>query len=367
MHPKLETEFSATQAASPPGDESVQPRRKRPLLSIVTPFFNEGEGVHHYFRELYAQLERIAGIDWEIIAVDDGSRDNTLQLLLEHAHWDGRIKVVELSRNFGKELALKAGLDHVSGDVAIVMDADLQDPVYLIPGMLEQWRHGFDVVLGVREDRSSDTWLKRWTSSAFYTLFNMISDTSIPVNAGDFRLMDRKVVDVLCSMNECNRFNKGIFSWVGFRTTSLPYVRPVRQVGQTKWNFLQLCLLAWQGVTSFSAFPLKLMTVIGVFLSGGAFLYGLYLILDTVILGGDVPGYPSIMVTVLFFSGLNMLGLGILGEYVGRIYFETKKRPPYVVRTVHRLEPGVQPIAQGKDTIAVSIPRACDPRDLNLL
>ncbi|MBF0145121.1 MAG: glycosyltransferase family 2 protein [Magnetococcales bacterium] len=309
---------------------------RRALLSIVTPFYNEGEGVHAFFNELYEELEKIPDIDWEVVAIDDGSRDNTFNLLLDHSHRDGRIKVLELSRNFGKELALKAGLDHISGDVAIVMDADLQDPVYLIPGMLQQWRNGFDVVLGIREDRSSDTRLKRWTSSAFYTLFNMISDTQIPVNAGDFRLMDRKVVEILGTMNECNRFNKGIFAWVGFRTTSLPYVRPIRLIGQTKWNFIQLLLLAWQGVTSFSAFPLKLLTVGGLFLCIVTFIYGSFLIFDTLILGGDVPGYPSIMVTILFFSGVQMLSLGIVGEYIGRIYSETKKRPPYVIRKIHQ-------------------------------
>lgn len=308
---------------------------RAPRVSIVTPFYNEEEGVAVYFEALDRVLRPLsASLEFEFICVNDGSRDRTLEALLAVTPSFGRIVVVDLSRNFGKEAALSAGLDHASGDAVIPLDADLQDPPDLIPAMIEKWRAGTPVVLAVREDRSSDGWVKRTTAAAFYTVHNRLAATPIPPNVGDFRLMDRSVVEVVRRLPERQRFMKGLFAWAGFPSARIPYTRPPRAAGVTKWNYAKLANLATEGITSFSTAPLRASTIFGVIFSVLAMLYGGYIALRALVDGVDVPGYASLFVAIVFMGGIQLLSLGILGEYVGRIYMESKQRPVYVVRHV---------------------------------
>lgn len=307
------------------------PRR----VSIVTPFYNEAGVVAIYFARLGEVLRPLsARIEFEFVCVNDGSRDGTLAELQAVRPPFGRIVVVDLSRNFGKEAALSAGLDHATGDAVIPMDADLQDPPELVPQMIERWLGGAPVVLAVREDRSSDGWVKRSTSAAFYALHNHLADTPIPPNAGDFRLIDRRVADVVRALPERQRFMKGLLSWPGFPAETLAYTRPPRAAGRTKWNYAKLTNLAVEGITSFSTAPLRASTVIGALFAFASMLYGGYIATRALVQGVDVPGYASLFVAIVFMGGVQLLSLGILGEYVGRIYMESKQRPVYVVRAV---------------------------------
>lgn len=307
------------------------------LISIVTPFYNEEAVVDAFFTRLSGLLaERLPTYDVEFVCVDDGSSDRTLELLKARAQADPCVRVVELARNFGKEAALTAGLSVVHGDAVIPIDADLQDPPEIIPEMVRLWAdEGYDVVEAKRADRSSDTLMKRFSAEAFYKLHNAISHHSIPENTGDFRLMSRQVVDIVNSLPERQRFMKGIFAWVGFRRTSIEFVREARVAGTTKWNKWRLWNLALEGITSFSTWPLRVWTYLGAFIAGLAFLYGLVLIVATLVGGRDVPGYASLMSTILFMGGVQLIGIGILGEYLGRTYLETKQRPVFVIRAVH--------------------------------
>lgn len=312
-----------------------------PRVSIVTPFFNEEEGISIYFGTLAEVLRPLsASIDFEFVCVNDGSGDRSLERLLAATPAFGRTVVVDLSRNFGKEAALSAGLDHATGDAVIPFDADLQDPPELIPEMIDRWRHGAPVVLAVREDRTSDGWLKRSTAAAFYAVHNRMAATPIPANVGDFRLMDREVVDVIRRLPERQRFMKGLFAWAGFPSERVPYSRPARAAGTTKWNYPRLVNLATEGITSFSTAPLRASTIFGATFSVLAMLYGGYIALRAMVLGVDLPGYASLFVAIVFMGGIQLLSLGILGEYVGRIYMESKQRPVYVVRQVHQREAG---------------------------
>jgi len=312
------------------------PRR----VSIVTPFYNEAGVVAIYFARLGEVLrEWSARIDFEFVCVNDGSRDGTLAELQAARPPFGRIVVVDLSRNFGKEAALSAGLDHATGDAVIPMDADLQDPPELVPRMIERWLAGAPVVLAVREDRRSDGWVKRSTSAAFYALHNHLADTPIPPNAGDFRLIDRSVADVVRALPERQRFMKGLLSWPGFPAETLGYTRPPRAGGRTKWNYAKLTNLAVEGITSFSTAPLRASTVIGALFAFVSMLYGGYITVRVLVQGVDLPGYASVFVAVVFMGGVQLLSLGILGEYVGRIYMESKQRPVYVVRSVTERQP----------------------------
>jgi glycosyltransferase involved in cell wall biosynthesis len=304
-----------------------------PEISIVAPFYNEAAGVEPFFKEV-TQVLIAEKLDYEIICVNDGSTDLTLSALLKARKANRRIKVINLSRNFGKEVALTAGLDYAEGRAVIPMDSDLQDPPRLIPHLIAKWRDGFQVVNARRAERMSDSWMKRTTAKAFYKLFNSISDTPIPENAGDFRLMDREVVEALRCLPERDRFMKGLFAWVGYRTTEVTYERPARATGESKWNYWKLLNFAIGGVTAFSTFPLRLFNYIGMTVAGISFLYGLFLITRTLFLGRDVPGYASIMVVMLFLGGIQLIGIGVVGEYVGRTFLEAKQRPLYLV---HRL------------------------------
>jgi glycosyltransferase involved in cell wall biosynthesis len=301
-------------------------------VSIITPFYNEGEGIDFFYESLTAVINDIPGLDFEVVCIDDGSRDDTLEKLISLTEKDPRFQVIELSRNFGKEAALTSGIDLASGDAVIPIDADLQDPPELIPDMIEQWNQGAEVVLARRVDRSSDTLLKRGTSGMFYRVHNHLSSVHLPENVGDFRLIDRVVVEGLKQLPERHRFMKGLFAWVGFETVTLDYVRDPRKAGSTKFSGFKLWNFALEGITSFSTIPLKLWTYVGAIGTVVTFFYGSFIILRTLIYGIDLPGYASLLVVILFFGSLQLISVGILGEYIGRIYMETKNRPVYLIR-----------------------------------
>jgi glycosyltransferase involved in cell wall biosynthesis len=305
---------------------------QRPLVSIVTPFYNEGEGVKHFYQVIAQTMEKLPDFDFELVCVDDGSRDNTLEQLIAISKTDSRVTVLEFSRNFGKEPAMSAGIDATSGDCVIPIDADLQDPPALISEMLKKWQEGAEVVLAKRVDRSSDSYAKRTTALMFYRLHNALSSLKIPENVGDYRLMDRVVVDALKQLPERQRFMKGLFAWVGFKTATVEYVRDARLVGETKFSGWKLWNFAIEGITSFSLVPLKVWTYIGGIGALFAFLYASFIVIRTLIFGIDLPGYASLLVVTLFFASLQLISLGVIGEYIGRIYFESKQRPLYLIR-----------------------------------
>jgi glycosyltransferase involved in cell wall biosynthesis len=302
------------------------------VISILCPCYNEEEMIPKFFHEMMPVMEN-SGESFEFICVNDGSQDATLNILQSFAQKDKRINVIDLSRNFGKEAALTAALDYSSGDAVIPIDVDLQDSLELIPQMLIKWREGYDVVLAKRIDRSSDSFMKRFTAWLFYKLHNQISSPSLPENVGDFRLMDRRVVNALKTLHEHHRFMKGLFAWVGFKTCTLEYVRQVRTAGKSKFNAWRLWKFALEGLTSFSIFPLTIWFYLGSVISLGAFCYGVFIFLRTLILGVELPGYASSLCLNLLFGGLQLLGIGVLGEYLGRTYIESKRRPSYIVRS----------------------------------
>jgi glycosyltransferase involved in cell wall biosynthesis len=319
----------------------VHKRRKgdalRPLLSVVVPMYNEEEAADLFFKRIVPVLKSITP-DYEIVCVDDGSSDRTLAHLTRHHVRDGRIKVLSLSRNFGKDTALSAGLDHASGQAVIPIDADLQDPPELIAEMMAKWREGYDVVYARRSHRDSDNMQKRVTAGLFYRIHNWIADVSIPDNTGDFRLMDRRVVEAIKHLPEKTRFMKGLFAWVGFKQTGIEYRREARAAGTTKWRYWKLWNFAIDGITGSSTIPLRLWTYFGAVLALATLAYALWLVGYTLVYGSDVPGYASLMVAVLFLGAINILATGILGEYVGRIYTEVRNRPLYLVREMRGIE-----------------------------
>jgi glycosyltransferase involved in cell wall biosynthesis len=312
----------------------LMPRNRAPVVSLVVPVFNEQE-VLGIFLERTSPVLEAAGLDYEYVFVNDGSSDQTLPLLITLSGENNRIRVVDLSRNFGKEAALTAGINHARGDVMVPMDVDLQDPPELIPAFVEKWREGYDVVYGVRTSRDEDSWGKRMTAGGFYRVFNRLSPTHIPDNAGDFRLLDHRVVEVLKQLPERNRFMKGLFSWVGFRSAAVPYERPARAAGQTKWNLRKLWNFALDGLVSFTTVPLRVWSYVGVVVSLISFAYALFIITRVLIFGVDSPGYASLLVVVLFLGGIQLISLGIIGEYLGRLFLESKARPIYIVDRVY--------------------------------
>jgi glycosyltransferase involved in cell wall biosynthesis len=305
-------------------------------LSLVVPMHNESEMCGIFFDRVIPILQDVTE-NYEVICVNDGSRDDTLEILTGFHVRNPRIKIVSLSRNFGKEAALTAGIDYASGDAIIPIDADLQDPPELIPELVERWREGFDTVIAVRRDRGADSYAKRTTANMFYRVIGKLSEVPIPANAGDFRLLDRTVVEALKLLPERRRFMKGLYAWAGFNSSSIEYARPARLAGDTKWGFWGLWNFALEGIFSFTTLPLRIWTYAGLGTAVFASFYGLYIILHTLIYGSDVPGYASLIVLLLFFSGMNMIGLGILGEYVGRIFTEVKQRPLYLVESGFRV------------------------------
>ena len=312
-------------------DQGLRPRV--PLASVVIPFHNEQDNLDHAIHRI-ATLFKSLEARLEIVLVDDGSRDKSVEIAMSALknlqNTDGKLLI--LSRNFGKEAALTAGLNEAQGDVVIPFDADMQDPPELIPSMLERWQGGYDVVYAVRTSRKSESAIKRITAFIFYRLISILSETEIPCDTGDFRLMDRMVVEALKSLPERTRYMKGIFSWVGFRQTSVTYEREMRLSGQSSWNYWKLWNLAVDAVTSFSIVPLNLIGGAGITLAIAAILYGSAIALRTMLFGVDVPGYASLMTAVLLLGAIQLIGIGALGEYIGRIFKETKQRPIYIIR-----------------------------------
>lgn len=307
---------------------------KSVTISVVIPMRNERDLLKPLFARLLPVLEGL-NESFEIVCVNDGSTDDTLARLQKRHAKLPAIRIVDLSRGFGKEAALTAGIDHARGDAVIVMDADLQDPPELIGDFVTKWREGWQVVYGARRSRNEDGWLKRTTAKVFYAVFNRLSQTPIPPDAGDYRLMDRTVVDALKRLPEHARFMKGLFAWVGFKQTAVPFDRPERKAGESQWPFLRLLRFAFDGIFSFSTIPLRLWTWLGAAAAVGALLYAAWLVVRTWVYGIDVPGYASLMVALLFFGGVQLISTGVLGEYIGRIFTESKNRPLYVVnRTI---------------------------------
>ena len=305
-------------------------RPARPLISIVAPCYNEAESVD-LFVDTISQTVDGQDFDIEIVFVDDGSLDDTRGKLTALANRRPDIKLVVFSRNFGKEAALTAGLDYADGDAVIVIDVDLQDPPELILGFIKKWREGYDVVYGVRDDRTSDTAAKRISANGFYQLFNKISGVKIPENTGDYRLMDRRVVETIKTLPERSRFMKGLFAWVGYDSVGIPYVRPERALGETKFTFWRLWNFAVDGFVSFSTIPLRVWSYIGAAVALISVVYALIIVLQTMITGVDVPGYASLLVFILFFGSVQLISVGVLGEYISRLFVEAKRRPIYVV------------------------------------
>lgn len=313
--------------------------RNPSVVSIVVPVFNEQNTIPIFVERLTAALKSVARIvDWQIVFVNDGSRDATEFVIRGLMLKDDRIAIVNLSRNFGKDAALCAGLEYARGDAVIPIDVDLQDTPEVIPEMIEKWKAGAKVVNARRIDRSKDSWLKRLSAFMFYKVFNAMADQPIPSNVGDFRLLDRQVVDVVCSLGERARFNKSLFSWVGFETAEVTFEREERASGNTSWSYWKLWNFALDGIFTSSTVPLRIWSYVGTLLAIASACYALFILLYTVFLGADTPGYASTVMLILFFGGLNLFAIGIIGEYIGRIYTEVRERPLYIVRSAHGLD-----------------------------
>ncbi len=322
---------------------------RHPMVSVVVPFYNEGANVERLFDRLLPVLTAL-GMEWEVVCVNDGSRDDTVPRLAGIHARQPNVKVVDLSRNFGKEVALTAGLSYARGNAVVIMDADLQHPPETIPGLLAKWRDGFEMVYAVRHERTGQSLGNRMFARLFYWVFDHLSDVPLPREAGDFRLLDRKVVDAINAMPERTRFMKGIYAWVGFRHTGLTYIQDERSDGGTsRWSFRRLLRLAIDGLTAFSNFPLRVWLGVGVAISSVAFLYIIVRLIRVMVYGIDVPGYESTLIAVLFMGGMQLITLGIVGDYLGRVFNEVKGRPLFIVRSTL----GIQP----SDGAAVSVER----------
>lgn len=328
-------------------DERLSDRRAEPVLSVVVPFLNE-EAVIPQFHSRLSAVMRQLGQPWEVVYVDDGSIDRGPDLIRALRLNGEPVALVSLSRNFGKEAALTAGLEHARASGAvIVIDVDLQDPPEVIPALVEGWRRGFDMVCARRRSRAGETWFKRATAAAFYRLMQRLGgQVRLPPDVGDFRLISRKATDALLQLKERHRFMKGLFAWVGFPTTEVLYDRAPRSAGSSKWNYLRLFDLSIEGITSFTTVPLRIATLLGLFTAAAALFYGGVVIAKALLLGDPVPGYPSLMTVLLFLGGTQLLTLGIIGEYLGRVFNETKGRPLYIVRN---FEPsyGAEQLSEG--------------------
>jgi polyisoprenyl-phosphate glycosyltransferase len=310
--------------------KSPSTRIRKPGITVVVPVFNESEVILEFHSRLINVLDLLP-YPAEIIYVNDGSSDETLNIINTLNQYEPRVGIIDLSRNFGKEIAMTAGIDHASGDAVIIIDADLQDPPELIPTLIENWLSGYDVVYGKRIDRRGDTLVKRASSFLFYRLIQRLSRVHIPEDTGDFRLLSRRAVESLGKLRESHRFMKGLFSWIGYPQKAVPYTRTPRAAGKTKWNYLRLWDFALEGITSFTTAPLKIASYIGLITALGAFVFSLIIIYRTIVLGETVKGYPSLMVVMLFLGGIQLIGIGIIGEYLSRIFGETKGRPLYLV------------------------------------
>ena len=300
-------------------------------ITVLIPCYNEENSIDLLYEHLQKVISQLQEYNFQVLLVNDGSKDNTLAKMQELNEKDPAVSYLSLSRNFGKENAMLAGLDYADGDAVILMDADLQDPPELIPQMLQEWEKGYDDVYARRRTRAGETWFKKASAHWYYRILQKFSDIDIPADVGDFRLLDRQAVDALCLLREKQRYTKGLFSWIGYNKKELLFDREPRAVGSTKMNFLKLFGLAVDGITSFSVAPLRLASVLGLFISSVAFLYLLYVVGKTLLFGDPVAGYPSMISIILFMGGIQLVVLGIIGEYVGRIFYEAKRRPDYLV------------------------------------
>ena len=311
----------------------VRPKNPGTLISVVVPCYNESDGLYQFHDRLSRALKAVRAVA-EIIYVNDGSVDNTLDVIESLRSSDRRVGLIDLSRNFGKEAALTAGIDHARGDAVIVIDADLQDPPECIPDMINAWQRGHDVVAMKRGDRSTDTLFKRVSAACFYRMLSRLSAVRIPENVGDFRLLSRRAVDAIKSMPERNRYMKGLFAWVGFKTIEIEYKRDPRFIGDSKWPLFKLIGLALDGITSFSIAPLRLASLAGALVALGALFYGSFILIKTALFGDSVAGFPTLIVMISFLGGAQLMATGLLGEYVGRLLIESKQRPLYFTDTV---------------------------------
>jgi glycosyltransferase involved in cell wall biosynthesis len=322
------------------------PRRGGGKLSVVVPGLNEERGIAALVERLQPVLDSL-DLDWEVVFVDDGSTDRTLELLRTLHRQDARYKALSLSRNFGKEIAAAAGLAYVTGDAAVLIDADLQHPPELIRDFVARWRDGFDIVYGQRLDRDADTALHRLSARVFYKAFEKLSGTALPPGAGDFRLLDRKAIEAMNRMRERVRFNKGLYAWMGFRSIGVPFHVPPRSSGESRWRPRQLLRFALDGIATFTTIPLRVWSYLGLFISLFAFLYAVAMLLEALIYGVTVPGFPTLIISVLFFAGVQLISLGVIGEYLGRVYEEVKGRPLFLVAEEVGLDP--QPPAGARE------------------
>ena len=304
---------------------------ERKLVTILVPVYNEQEVLNMLYDRLKKIMDETSKYDFEILFVNDGSKDNSLQIMQELRQRDKRVCYLNLSRNFGKETGMIAGLDYSKGDAVIIIDADLQDPPELIPEMLKYWEEGYDDVYAKRRSRKGETWLKKFTSTMYYKVLQAFTKIQIQKDTGDFRLLDRRCVEALKAMRESQRYTKGLFSWIGYNKKEILYDRDPRAAGKTKWNYKKLVDLSIDGITSFTTSPLRWSAIIGVIVSIIGFIYMLYIIIKTIIFGIEVPGYASTMVVILFLGGIQLIFLGVIGEYLGRAFYETKGRPLYFI------------------------------------
>jgi glycosyltransferase involved in cell wall biosynthesis len=317
--------LDASTAVNPTGHALV-----RPTFSVVIPVFEEADGIAQFHARLVPVMTGLAE-SWEAVYVNDGSRDDSLRVLERLRQADRHIALINLSRNFGKEVATTAGLDYARGEAVIIIDADLQDPPEVIPALVDGWRQGADVVYAQRRIRDGETWAKKLSAQLFYRLMHGIGEIEMPRNAGDFRLLSRRAVDALRQLRERHRFMKGLFAWIGLPSMAVPYDRAPRARGRSKWSYWRLWNLALEGITSYTIMPLKVATYLGLVVALLAAVYGGFIILHTLLYGNRVPGYPSLMAVVLFMGGAQLVTLGVIGEYLGRIFNETKNRPLYLV------------------------------------
>ncbi len=301
-----------------------------PLISVIVPAYNEQEVLHEFHQRLAAVLSELP-LEHEILYVNDGSSDSTVEIIQQLHEADPHVTLLDLSRNFGKEVAMSAGLQHTQGDVVVIIDADLQDPPELIPQLVDEWRAGWDVVYAKRTTRDGESALKKLTAHLFYRIMQRVGEVRMPKDTGDFRLLSRRAVNALNSFPERNRFMKGMFAWIGFKQKAVHYQRDPRFAGVSKWNYWRLWNFAIEGITSYTTAPLKMASYIGGLSALTAFIYGGYMLVDTLIHGNPVPGYPSLIVIILFLGGFQLITIGMLGEYIGRIFTESKNRPLYLV------------------------------------
>jgi len=304
-------------------------------ISILIPAYNEQEVLESLYQRLGKLANDNKSYEFEFLFVNDGSRDKTIDIIKDLADQDERVSYVDLSRNFGKEIAMIAGLDHATGDATVIIDADLQDPPELIPKMIKYWEDGYEDVYAKRNSRSGESWFKRATSKLYYRILQKATHIPIQQDTGDFRLLDRVCVDALIQIRESQRYTKGMFSWIGYKKKEISYDRDPRSAGQTGWSYPKLINFAIDGLTSFTTAPLRISSIFGILVSLVAFIYIVYLVIRTIMFGTDLAGYPSMMAVILFLGGLQLLSLGVIGEYIGRIFNETKQRPLYFVQEYH--------------------------------